>query len=192
MYLYRLVKIAVLAVCCFVLILVYGTIFAAHLGEDLHLLTPKISVMKYDRIIVAALTATAVMTAFIIVAPYVGLPKMNVGAILGSVFNSVAVGWVIHILIGLILTLPYVFFFNHWIPVENKFARGAIYGILVFVFSEIVFSGANIIGHLSQVNKEDLGLMVFDNIIACMIYGCVLGGFFERKEKDGMELAKGN
>jgi hypothetical protein len=145
---------------------------------------------QYGKILSAGLIATAVMTAFMLLAPFVGLPKMNVGVILGSVFNSEAVGWGIHILIGILLTIPYVYFFNRWIPVENKFLRGTIYGILVFVFSEIVLTAANFTGHLSFFDRENMALMVFGNAIAGMIYGTVLGAFFEREGKDGLERSK--
>jgi hypothetical protein len=153
----------------------------------------KINAMNYIKLLTAALTATAIMTGFMIFAPVIGLPKMDVGTLLGEMFGgSKVVGWTVHVVIGLIMLLPYAFFFNHWIPVENKFARGAIYGILVFVFSEIVFFIVNFTGHLTSPDKEHMAMMVFGNALACMVYGTVLGAFFERKEKDGMEMAKGN
>jgi uncharacterized protein DUF6789 len=149
--------------------------------------------MNYIKLFTAALTATAIMTGFMLFAPVIGLPKMDVGTLLGEMFGgSKIIGWAEHVVIGLIMLLPYVFFFNHWIPVENKFARGAIYGILVFVFSEIVFFIVNFTGHLTNVDKEHMAMMVFGNALACMVYGTVLGAFFERTEKDGMEIAKGN
>jgi hypothetical protein len=145
---------------------------------------------KYLKILVAALSATAVMTGFMLLAPFVGLPKMNVGVIIGSVFNSEIIGWVIHILIGILFVIPYVFFFNRWLPVDNQFLRGTIYGIIVFFFSEIILTIANFTGHLSSVDKENMALMVFGNALAGMIYGTVLGAFFVRDGKDGLELAK--
>jgi hypothetical protein len=147
--------------------------------------------MNYMKILIAALSATAVMTGFMLLAPVAGLPKMDVGAILGALFGgSEVVGWIMHVIIGILMLLPYVFFFNRWIPVENKFARGAIYGILVFVFSEIIFTIINITGHLSFVDKQNMAKMVFGNALAGMIYGTVLGAFFERDGQDGMERAK--
>ena len=147
----------------------------------------------YLKILVAALIATAVMTGFMLLAPFIGLPSMNVGVILGSAFGqNEALGWVIHVLIGFVVALPYAFFFNQWIPVENKVLRGTLYGILVFLISEIALTGANFTGHLSGYDRQNLGLMVFGNAMAGIIYGTVLGFFFERKGKDGMERAKGN
>ena len=69
-------------------------------------------------------------------------------------------------------------------------ARGTIYGILIFVFSEVAFAVINIWGHLSFVDKQNMALMVFGNALAGMIYGTVLGAFFPRPEKDGLEQAK--
>ena len=145
---------------------------------------------KYARILIAAVVATIAMTGFMLLAPFIGLPKMNVGVLLGSLFNSETAGWIIHILIGILFAIPYAFFFNRWIPVENRFLRGTIYGIIVFVFSEIILTIANFTGHLSFIDKENMALMVFGNALAGMIYGTVLGVFFMREGKDGFEQAK--
>jgi len=149
--------------------------------------------MKFMKGLLAAVIATGVMTGFMLLAPFVGLPKMNVGVLLGTMFGrSEVVGWVLHVVIGVVMMIPYVLFFNRWLPVENKIARGTIYGIVVFVFSEIMFSAINIAGHLNNIDRENMALMVFGNALACMIYGSVLGAFFEREGKDGLEDAKGN
>jgi hypothetical protein len=147
--------------------------------------------MSYLKMLLAAFAATAAMTAFMLLAPVVGLPKMDVGALLGAMFGgNEAVGWIMHVIIGVLMLLPYVFFFNQWLPVENRVARGAIYGIFVFVFSEIIFTIINLTGHLPDMAKQDMARMVFGNAIAGMIYGCVLGAFFERQGVDSMERAK--
>ena len=147
--------------------------------------------MSYQKIFVAAFCATLAMTGFMLIAPVVGLPRMDMGSILGEMFNgNKLVGWILHFVLGIIFAIPYVLMFNHWIPVEHKIARGAIYGILVFVLSEIIITAVNISGHLKWDEKESIALMVFGNSIACMIYGAVLGAFFERKGYDVMEEAK--
>ena len=147
--------------------------------------------MNYPKMIFAALTAVAVMTAFMLVAPLVGLPKMNVGVLLGSMLGgSEVAGWFAHVLIGIVLVFPYLFFFNQWLPVENKVARGTIYGILVFVFSEIIFAIINLTGHMPDFAKQDMARMIFGNALAGMIYGTVLGAFLERSGVDAMERAK--
>jgi len=147
--------------------------------------------MKPGKIIGAALVATAVMTVFMVIAQYLVLPTIDPGTLLGTMFggNKVA-GWIIHFVIGVLMALPYVFFFNKWIPAENKYLRGTLYGILVFVFSEFVFTVINLLGYANTGDLKGMALMVTGNAIIYMIYGTVLGAFFERQGKDGFEVAK--
>lgn len=64
----------------------------------------KLNVLKA---VVAGLAGTAVMTMFMLLAPAMGMPPMNIGAMLGSVMGgSVALGWAAHFMIGTILAWP--------------------------------------------------------------------------------------
>ena len=147
--------------------------------------------MNYLKILLAAIVATAVMTGFVLAAPLIGLPQTKIAVLLGAMFHgNLIAGWVMHFVIGILFVIPYALLFNKWLPVENKVARGAIYGIVVFVFSEIIFALINILGYLTWDNKESMALMIFVNILSCLIYGMVLGAFFDRAGKDGMEKAK--
>jgi hypothetical protein len=85
---------------------------------------------------------------------------------------------------------PYAYIFNRWVPVEHKLLRGIIYGIIIFVASEIIFTTLLIWNFFQWEQKESVGLMVFGNAIAFMIYGLVLGAFFPRDGVDGMEANK--
>lgn len=147
--------------------------------------------MNYAKVLLGALVATTVMTIFMLVAPFIGLPNANVAQLLAAMFKgNLILGWVGHFAIGVFFAIPYVLFFNKWLPVENRIARGAIYGIVVFIFSQIIFYSVNLSGALTWAEKESMGLMVFVHAIACMIYGAVLGAFVERVGVDAMEEAK--
>lgn len=147
--------------------------------------------MKTQKILVASLIATGVMMIFMLIAQFLVLPTIDPGIFLGNMLggNKIA-GWVVRILIGVIMAIPYVYFFNRWIPAENKFLRGTLYGILVFVFSEIVTSAIALLGCFNYQDLQNMSLMVLGNAVIYMIYGTVLGGFFERTGKDGFEMAK--
>jgi hypothetical protein len=149
--------------------------------------------MKAPKILVASLTATAVMSVFMLLAQFVVLPTIDQTALLGTMFggNKIA-GWVVHFAIGTLMALPYVYFFNRWIPAENRYLRGTLYGIIVFVFSEIVFNIMNLKGWLNYYDQRNMALMVLGNAVIYMIYGTVLGAFFERAGADGFEQAKHN
>ena len=138
--------------------------------------------MNYLRILLAGLVATAVMTGFMALAPFIGLPNMNAGEILGSMFGgNKIVGWTEHFVAGVIFAFVYAKFASRFLPIENNVARGAIYGLFLFVLSEIVFAGINFLGYLNWHQKESMALMIFGELLACIIYGGVLGAFIKRR-----------
>lgn len=145
---------------------------------------------------IAGLTATAAMTVILLIMPLARMPEMNVGKLLGAVYGGEAVkashalGWVTHFIIGIMFAIPYVLFLNKWLPVNNHFLRGTIYGIIVYVFSMIMYTTLSSMGVLDWGQKEYMGLMAFGLSIACMIYGTVLGAFFHRIGPDAMEEDK--
>jgi hypothetical protein len=133
--------------------------------------------MKNMRVILAGLAATAAMTLFMLIAPLINLPQMNWGELLGAMFGNIEIiGWALHFLIGVFFAFLYAFIFNHWLPVINDMARGMVYGIILFVFTQIVFTSISLVGFYSWEEKEGMWLSVFGNMLACFVYGTVLGG----------------
>jgi hypothetical protein len=144
--------------------------------------------MSLFKILIAAVVATAAMSIILLIVSHVGLPSMNIGIVLGTMFGgSEALGWVAHFMIGILFALPYALFINRWMPVENKVARGTLYGVVVFMVSQILLFAISISGLLKWDARENLALLVFGNALACMIYGSVLGVFFTREGYDAME-----
>src|SRR5207245_10772938 len=86
------------------------------------------------------------MTALLIVEPSVGLPKIAIGQILSTALGLApaylaigpAVGWGIDFLVGVAFALVYAGVFERRLP-GGALARGAIYGVLVFVLAQLVF-----------------------------------------------------
>jgi len=129
--------------------------------------------------------ATAAMTVFMLIAPFIGFPKMNVGELLGAMLgNQMILGWLMHFIIGSVFALLYALIFNDVLPVINNTFRGALFGIIVFVFSEIIFTLINLLGHLDSRMKENMAMMIFGFMIACFIYGAVLGTLMKHEKID--------
>ena len=80
--------------------------------------------------IIIGLVATIVMTLVIIIGGAMGMPKMSSPAILaGMMGTSIAIGWSMHFLIGIIFAVVYVFLFNKWLEkITTLVLRGALYG----------------------------------------------------------------
>lgn len=132
----------------------------------------------------AGLTATGVMSIFMIAAPLIGMPHVKIGVFLGAIAGGIkAVGWIIHFLIGIGFAFLYARFVNNSLPVENNIARGVIYGIGVFLFAQMVLFTFAFLNWLSVDLMQDMALSVFVNFLGHLIYGAVLGTFYPKKRK---------
>jgi hypothetical protein len=105
--------------------------------------------LNWTGIIVGGLVATAVMTVLMLMAPAMGLPPMNIGAMLGSVMGgSLLLGWMAHFMIGTVLAIIYGTLFVTRLPGPG-FVRGALYGFVPWIVAQLVvmpMMGAGLFG----------------------------------------------
>lgn len=88
--------------------------------------------------IAAGIMGTAAMTMLMLLAPKMGMPPMNIGAMLGSVMGgSVALGWAAHFMIGTVLALGYAAVFVGRLPGAPA-VRGAIFSLLPWLMAQVV------------------------------------------------------
>lgn len=89
----------------------------------------------------------------------------------------VAMGWVMHFLIGIIFAAGYVFLFNNWLKkISNKHLRGAIYGIVAFVVAQIglpVMEGIFGNGNL-PAPEGSMVLMMIGSVMGHVVFGIVI------------------
>ncbi|HEU4785799.1 MAG TPA: DUF6789 family protein [Gemmatimonadaceae bacterium] len=139
--------------------------------------------MDAKRATVAGAIGTLVLTALWLVEPSIGLPRIAIGQILSS-FMAVSVahasvgaigGWIVHFIVGILLALIYAWIFVDRLPGPPT-ARGAIYGVLVFLVAQSVFMpmvGAGFFAH------GDLELLV-GSLLGHIVYGSVVGWIYDR------------
>lgn len=135
--------------------------------------------MNPKRVVLAGLAGTAVMTALMLMAPLMGLPKMPIGQMLGSFLHiGSAAGWAMHFIIGVLLAAIYAVAFAAHLPGPPA-ARGALYGFAVFLLAQLVvtpmmgggvFSG----GNLPMIAGSLMGHLVYGAIVGA-IYGAASG-----------------
>ncbi len=129
--------------------------------------------LNWTHAIVGGLVATAVMTVLMLAAPRMGLPPMNIGAMLGSVMGgSLVLGWMAHFMIGTILAVVYAAFLATRLPGAG-FVRGALYALLPWLMAELVvmpMMGAGFFG-------GSFGA-AFGSLMGHLVYGAVLGGIY--------------
>jgi len=119
---------------------------------------------------VSGIIGTAAMTMLMFLGPKMGMPPMNVGAMLGSVMGGhVVLGWVAHFMIGTVLALGYAAFFSGWLPGPAA-ARGAVFSLLPWIMAQLVVMPMMGMGLFSGSVLAAGG-----SLMGHLLYGAVLG-----------------
>jgi uncharacterized membrane protein YagU involved in acid resistance len=131
--------------------------------------------MKFNlmRSVVAGLAGTAAMTTIMLMAPAMGMPPMNIGAMLGSVMGgSTALGWIAHFMIGTLLGVGYATVFANRLP-GAAVVRGAVYSLLPWLMAQLVVMPMMGMGLFS-------GSMVAagGSLTGHLVFGSVLGATY--------------
>ena len=129
---------------------------------------------KIAQTIISGLVATAVMTGVGLMAPYMGLPKMNPAEMLSGMMGvSLMVGYLMHFMIGIIFAAVYVYFFNPKVHIESKFLKGIVFGFAVFVFAQLMMF---IIGKMMPMPmpQDNMMLMMLGSLIGHLVYGILV------------------
>ncbi len=126
--------------------------------------------LNLGRAVLAGLAGTAAMTMLMLLAPRMGMPPMNIGAMLGSVMGgNVALGWMAHFMIGTILALGYALVFAARIPGAPA-VRGAIYSLLPWLMAQLVVMPMMGMGLFSGSMLAAGG-----SLMGHLVYGAVAG-----------------
>ncbi len=122
--------------------------------------------------VVAGLVGTAAMTGLMLMAPAMGLPPMNVGAMLGSVMGgSVVLGWVAHFMIGAMLAIGYPFVAPR-LPGPSA-VRGMLFGVAPWLVAHLVVMPMMGAGFFSGSV-----LVAAASLMGHLLYGTVLGAVY--------------
>ncbi len=129
--------------------------------------------LNVGRAVLAGLAGTAVMTMLMLLAPRMGMPPMNVGAMLGSVMGgNVALGWAAHFMIGTILALGYAVGFAARIPGAPA-VRGVIFSLLPWLMAQLVVMPMMGMGLFSGSMLAAGG-----SLMGHVVYGAVAGQIY--------------
>ena len=133
--------------------------------------------LNWTRVIIGGLVATTVMTVLMLIAPAMGLPPMNIGAVLGSMMGgSLFLGWMAHFVIGTVLGIIYATLFASRLPGPG-FVRGALYGLVPWIAAQLVvmpMMGAGLFGGSFGAG--------FGSLMGHLVYGAVMGGIYGEAE----------
>lgn len=123
----------------------------------------------------AGIAGTAVMTMVMFIAPFMGMPKMSPPDMLAGMMGlPLVMGWVMHFVIGIIFAAAYVYIFKKLLQnIQNKFLKGVIFGLAVFVFAQIMMALMSAIMPTPSPEGSMIMLMM-GSIIGHIIYGIVV------------------
>jgi uncharacterized membrane protein YagU involved in acid resistance len=134
--------------------------------------------MNAARAVAAGAIATASMTALLLIEPAVGLPEIAIGQLLSTTLSVTtahlsmgpAMGWLIHFLVGIAWAVVYAGVLLVRLP-GAPFARGLLYGFLVFLLAQSVLLPMVSAGFFSRGDVS----MLTGSLLGHLVYGGVLG-----------------
>lgn len=137
-----------------------------------------------SRAIGAGLVATALMTAIGMMAPAMGMPKMDVAAMLGSLFNNMQLpepmtgvwwaGMVWHFLNGAVI-FPLLYIYAIYPLVGGQdWVRGMVWGLVLWFLAQAMVMPMMGMGFFSSATPNP-AMMVLGSLIGHALYGVTLG-----------------
>lgn len=126
---------------------------------------------KIQKSILAGIVGTAIMTVVMMLAPIMGIPKMSPPEMLSGMLGiPVSIGWAMHFMIGIIFAFAYTYSYSFKWRISNIWLKGAVFGIIVFVFAQIMMA---IIGAIMPMPKieNSLILTMTGSLMGHLIFG---------------------
>lgn len=135
------------------------------------------------RAILAGFVATLAMTMIMYVAPMMGMPKMDIAAMLGSMFgkgmpapmsSSWLMGMMMHLINGtIIFPLIYAYLLYNLLP-GSPWMKGTIWGVILWLLAQVMVMPMMGMGFFSA-NAPQAMMAVMGSLVGHVIYGAILG-----------------
>jgi len=141
---------------------------------------------NFGRAMVAGFVATLVMSIIQAMAPMMGLPRMDIAAMVGSMFGgSLVLGWIIHLMMGTVLWAAVYAYIAEPQLAGAPWVRGLRYGFLLAIFVLVI--GFSLVGAMFPSLAPQPGFLgmgmggamgTMGVILGHVIYGLVLGAIY--------------
>ena len=137
--------------------------------------------VNITKVALAGALGTLAMTIVMLVGPMMGTPKMDMGVMLGTMNPMMElpyfVGWMMHFVIGIMLTYIYAAFLIDKLPAEG-WMQGAIYSIIPFLVMQMML--APMMGMPFFSGGEIMAIM--GSLLAHLAYGSAMGYVYNRAD----------
>jgi len=133
--------------------------------------------INLKRAVLAGLVGTTAMTALMLAAPMMGMPRMNIGEMLGSMMGGMtSLGWAAHFMIGTVLAVIYAGFFANRLSGPAAM-RGMIFGLLPWLVAQVIVMPMMGAGFFSGSFMLATG-----SLMGHLVYGAVVGAVYRKTE----------
>jgi uncharacterized protein DUF6789 len=136
-----------------------------------------------SRAIAGGIAGTLLMTIMTMLAPMMGMPKMDIAAMLGSMLggpppevgsSAWLVGFGMHLMIGIaVLAIGYALV-NDYLPTSSSLAKGLLYGGIVWLMAQLIVMPMMGAGFFSSHLPQGM-TMAGASLMGHLIYGAALG-----------------
>ncbi len=139
---------------------------------------------NFKRAVIAGLVGTTAMTGLMLAAPMMGMPRMNIGEMLGSMMGGVTgLGWIAHFMIGTTLATAYAAFFAERLP-GPPVVRGMLFGIAPWLLAQVVVMPMMGAGFFSGSLVAATG-----SLMGHLVYGAVVGTVYGQTDQASLGQA---
>jgi len=131
---------------------------------------------KIQQALLAGLAGTGAMTLVTRVAPMMGFPKMSPPAMLSMMMGvPTIVGWMMHFMIGIVFAMAYALFFQNLVKgIASPVMRGAVFGMAVFVFAQIMMAVMGAMMGGMPPMEGSMVMMMVGGVIGHVVFGIVV------------------
>lgn len=130
--------------------------------------------IKIRRIIIGGIAATTVMTVMMLIAPMMGMPDMKIGNMVANFMHiPIALGWVIHFMIGIFWAGIYAFFFKDLVSI-NPSVKGILFALIPWLLMQVLIMPMMGMGVFSSLTPEPIKMLI-GTMMGHLIYGLILG-----------------
>lgn len=126
---------------------------------------------KIQKSILAGIIGTAIMTIVMMVAPMMGMPKISPPEMLSEMLGMpVLVGWIMHFVIGIMFAFAYTYLCILKHKINNVWAKGAVFGIIAFVFAQIMMAVMDAMMPMPEM-EGSMMLTMIGSLMGHIIFG---------------------
>lgn len=128
--------------------------------------------------LLAGFIGTVAMTAVIMVAPMMGMPKMSPPEMLASMLKVPSlVGWIMHFMIGGVFAFGYAKFIEAPLGTRAPWLKGIIFGVLAFVFAQVMMA---LMRMMLPMPEGEMLPMMMGSLFGHIVFGVVTGLAYEK------------